>query len=146
MPCNMKEIRFFKLFAPLLLLQVAGCASVISSFTQGFAESLSEAILNNDDLQMVRDGAPSYLILVDSLVARSPDDAYMLQQSAMLHSAYAAAFVSALSLTPFRAILGDMHHSVPIVRRVGRAQLSCPVLGSTCGGPFVLAAACVSSR
>ena len=58
----------------------------------------------------------------------------------------AAAFVSALSLTPFRAILGDMHHSVPIVRRVGRAQLSCPVLGSTCGGPFVLAAACVSSR
>ena len=94
MPCEMKVIRFLKLFAPLLLLQVAGCASVISSFTQGFAESLSDAILNNDDLQMVRDGAPSYLILVDSLVARSPDDAYMLQQSAMLHSAYAAAFVS----------------------------------------------------
>ena len=42
---------------------------------------------------MVRDGAPSYLILVDSLVARSPDDPFMLQQSARLYSAYAAAFV-----------------------------------------------------
>ena len=42
---------------------------------------------------MVRDGAPSYLILIDSLVARSPNDAFLLQQSATLHSAYAAAFV-----------------------------------------------------
>ena len=72
---------------------VGGCSTLISSATQSFAEDLSAAILNNEDLAMVRDGAPSYLILVDSLVARSPDDAFMLQQSAKLHSAYAAAFV-----------------------------------------------------
>ena len=72
---------------------LGGCSSLISSATQSFAEDLSAAILNNEDLAMVRDGAPSYLILVDSLVARSPDDAFMLQQSAKLHSAYAAAFV-----------------------------------------------------
>ncbi len=82
---------------PLLFaawLGLAGCSSIVSSVTQGFADDLSKAILDNEDLAMVRDGAPSYLILIDSLVARSPDDAYMLQQSASLHSAYAAAFVT----------------------------------------------------
>ena len=83
---------------PLILLilstlSLSGCSTLFSSVTQSFAQDLSAAILNNEDLAMVRDGAPSYLILVDSLVARSPDDAYMLQQSAKLHSAYAAAFV-----------------------------------------------------
>ena len=80
----------FVLFA---CLAASGCSSIVSSVTQSFAEDLSQAILDNEDLAMVRDGAPSYLILVDSLVARSPNDAYMLQQSATLHSAYAAAFV-----------------------------------------------------
>ncbi|MCR9259089.1 MAG: TRAP transporter TatT component family protein [Pseudomonadaceae bacterium] len=73
---------------------LSGCSALVGSVTQSFAEDLSAAILNNEDLAMVRDGAPSYLILVDSLVARSPQDAFMLQQSAKLHSAYAAAFVS----------------------------------------------------
>ena len=82
---------------PLLITVCAslltGCGSIIRSMTASFAEDLSAAILNNEDLEMVRDGAPSYLILIDSLVARSPDDAFMLRQSARLHSAYAAAFV-----------------------------------------------------
>ncbi len=86
---TMKSLLFIT-FVSLL----AGCSSIIRSMTASFAEDLSAAILNNEDLEMVRDGAPSYLILVDSLVARSPDDAFMLRQSARLHSAYAAAFVS----------------------------------------------------
>ena len=84
-------------FKPLLFLTsvslIAGCSVLVGSVTQSFAEDLAAAILDNEDLEMVRDGAPSYLILIDSLVARSPDDAFMLQQSAKLHSAYAAAFV-----------------------------------------------------
>ena len=75
------------------LLMLSGCSNLISSMTQSFAEDLSSAILNNPDLDMVRDGAPSYLILVDSLVARSPEDPFLLQQSSKLHAAYAAAFV-----------------------------------------------------
>jgi uncharacterized protein YceK len=89
MKCTLK-----KFFCTLLVsLSLSGCSTLVSSVTQSFAQDLSAAILNNEDLDMVRDGAPSYLILVDSLVARSPEDAYMLQQSAKLHSAYAAAFV-----------------------------------------------------
>ena len=76
-----------------LALMLSGCASLVSSFAQDFADSLSTAILDNDDLAMVRDGAPSYLILIDSLLANNPEDAALLMQSANLNSAYAAAFV-----------------------------------------------------
>ncbi len=78
----------------LAIFALSGCASLVSNVTQGFAEDLATAILDNEDLAMVRDGAPAYLILIDSLVARSPDDAFLLRQSATLHSAYAAAFVA----------------------------------------------------
>ncbi|MEE2785285.1 MAG: TRAP transporter TatT component family protein [Pseudomonadota bacterium] len=76
-----------------MIILTSGCSTVITSVTRGFAENLSSAILNNPDLEMVRAGAPSYLILIDSLVAGSPDNAYLLEQSAYLHSVYAVAFV-----------------------------------------------------
>ena len=71
----------------------SSCSTLISSVTQGFAEDLSVAILESEDLEMVRDGAPAYLILLDGLISNSPDDKFLLRQSAVLHSAYAGAFV-----------------------------------------------------
>lgn len=72
---------------------LSGCASLVGSLTQSFAEDLSAAILNSADPAMVRDGAPAYLILIDSLLAGSPENVALLSQSAELHSAYAGAFV-----------------------------------------------------
>ncbi len=74
-------------------LALGGCASLISSATSGFTESLGDSILDNPDVEMVRDGAPSFLLLMDGLLAGSPDSVTLLQQSAQLNSAYAAAFV-----------------------------------------------------
>ncbi len=90
---TMKSPSTILMLLVLSMPALSGCASLLSTFTQDFAEDLSAAILDNEDLEMVRDGAPSYLILIDSLVARSPEDPFLLQQSATLHSAYAAAFV-----------------------------------------------------
>lgn len=70
-----------------------GCAALFARATSGLADGLSEAILDNRDLAMVRDGAPSFLILIDGLIANSPDDPQLLRQGAQLTSAYAAAFV-----------------------------------------------------
>ena len=80
-------------FVLALTIFLGGCSSLIGSVTQSFADDLSTAILDSQDIAMVRDGAPAYLILMDSLVARSPDDGNMLMQSATLNSAYASAFV-----------------------------------------------------
>ena len=80
-------------FALVGVFLLSGCASIMGSVTGGLASNLSAAILNSDDPAMIRDGAPSYLILIDSLVAGSPDNSTLLAQSAELHSAYAGAFV-----------------------------------------------------
>lgn len=76
------------------LLMLGACTMVMTSVTGSFAEDLSTAILDNPDVAMVRDGAPAYLILIDGLLAQSPDSVELLGQAAMLNSAYAAAFVS----------------------------------------------------
>lgn len=80
------------LLASLLML-MAGCASLIGSVAGGMADDLGGAILDNPDMDMVRDGAPAYLLLMDGLLAQSPGNASLLGQAAQLNSAYAAAFV-----------------------------------------------------
>ncbi len=70
-----------------------GCASLVGSVAGGMAEDLGGAILDNPDVTMVRDGAPAYLILIDGLLAQSPNNPQLLGQAAQLNSAYAAAFV-----------------------------------------------------
>lgn len=83
-------IRFLLATASLAL---AGCASLMGSVASGMAEDLGDSVLNNPDVAMVRDGAPAFLILIDGLLARSPDNVALLGQAAQLNSAYAAAFV-----------------------------------------------------
>jgi|TARA_B100000315_G_scaffold155815_1_gene144394 hypothetical protein len=77
-----------------MLAMVTGCVSLTSSITSGLAEDLSRAILDNPDAETVRTGAPAYLILVDGLLARSPESVTLLSQAAALNSAYVGAFVS----------------------------------------------------
>jgi hypothetical protein len=77
----------------LLCAWLAGCASIMSSATSGLAASLSSAILNQDDPETVRDGAPAYLLMLDSFVQESPDDPAMLGAAAELYAAYGNIFV-----------------------------------------------------
>ena len=71
-----------------------GCSTLISNVTQDFAEDLSAAILENPDVDVVREGAPAYLILIDGLLTSTPDNIALLSQAATLNSAYAGAFVA----------------------------------------------------
>ncbi|WP_405239506.1 TRAP transporter TatT component family protein [Lentisalinibacter orientalis] len=69
-----------------------GCASLVSSAASGFADNLSTAVLNQTDPETVRDGAPAYLLLLDSLVEGNPDDPAVLQAAAELYASYGAVF------------------------------------------------------
>ena len=73
-----------------LLFALGGCASLA---TERLAGNLSMAILNQDDPETVRAGAPSYLLLLDGLIEGSPDDTYLLLGGAKLYAAYAGVFV-----------------------------------------------------
>ncbi len=75
-------------------LGCAGCAIVVETITEDLAQDLANAILDNPDIEVVRDGAPAYLILIDGLLQQSPTNVALLSQAATLNSAYAGAFVT----------------------------------------------------
>jgi hypothetical protein len=85
--------RSLALIAPLLIL-LTGCASLLNSTTGRLAGGLSTAILNENDLDTVRDGAPAYLLLVDGLIEGDPKNENLLMSGARLYSAYASVFVT----------------------------------------------------
>ncbi len=76
-----------------LVLVSSGCASLMSSATSGLADSLGAAVLDQDDPETVRQGAPAYLLLVDGLIQGDPSSVDLLLAGAKLYSSYAAAFV-----------------------------------------------------
>ncbi len=72
---------------------VSGCSSVMSAATESLANSVSAGILNSEDPETVRDGAPAYLLLIDGLLQNDPDNKGLLRAAATLNSAYASGFV-----------------------------------------------------
>lgn len=76
-----------------LAIFLSGCASMISSTTARFADSLAVGILNQDDLQTVADGAPAYLILIDGLIDGNPERVSLMMAGARLYGLYGSIFV-----------------------------------------------------
>lgn len=88
-----REIKLNRsVIALLSLLCLCGCASIMSSATSGLAENLSRAIQNQADPGVVRDGAPAYLLMLDSFIEGDPDDASSLMAGAELYALYGAVF------------------------------------------------------
>lgn len=75
------------------LSQLSGCASLVSSATQKMADNLTTAMLNQDDLETVKAGAPAYLIMLDSLIEGDPENINMLVAGSKLYGSYTSAFV-----------------------------------------------------
>ncbi|THB80580.1 MAG: hypothetical protein D3926_06470 [Desulfobacteraceae bacterium] len=84
------------IFAVMILCGMVclnGCASLVSRATSDMMNNLSLAIINNNDLDMVKDGAPAYLLMIDSLIKSDPDNPELLSQAALLYTAYSDMFV-----------------------------------------------------
>ena len=73
------------LAAPLL----AGCANILGSVAAG---TLSAAILNQDDPDLVQSGVPAYLLLVDGLISQHPDNVGLLDAGAQIFALYGSRF------------------------------------------------------
>lgn len=66
----------------------------MQSATSDMMSHLSDAILNNNDLKTVEQGAPSYLLMVDSLIAKDPKNVKILYSAANLYCSYSGLFVN----------------------------------------------------
>lgn len=65
---------------------------MMSSAASGLADNLSSAVLNQNDPETVRDGAPAYLLLLDSFLEGSPEDPALNAAAANLYASYGAVF------------------------------------------------------
>ena len=92
------DMRPIHLLAGLGILCLSGCAALIGSVTgplmSDLSDALSGAILESDDPETVRDGAPAYLIMLDALLRQTGDNPDLLRAAASLNGAYATAFVA----------------------------------------------------
>jgi uncharacterized protein YceK len=76
----------------VLTLLFSGCSTLVSSAASRFNENLSRSILNQDDPELVRQGAPTLLLVFDSFVEGNPDSPDLLAAGATLYATYGAVF------------------------------------------------------
>lgn len=86
-------MRLRRLFAGLPALTLGACASLISNAGAGFADSIGSAMRNQNDPEIVRDGAPAFLMMLDGFVEDSPDNPDLLAAAAELYAGYGVVFV-----------------------------------------------------
>lgn len=84
-------------------ISASGCGALIRKTTRPMMENLTKSVMKQKDLELVRQGAPAYLMLMDGLVEGSPDNPEILAAAAQLYTAYAMAFT--LEEDPERALL-----------------------------------------
>jgi hypothetical protein len=92
-------VRCFRSAAPiaaacLVSVVVTGCSTVISPVTNRATSGLTSAVLDHNDPETVRQGAPAYLLMVDALIAGDPDNTGLLIAGAQLYSSYTSGFVA----------------------------------------------------
>lgn len=75
------------------LLALSGCAAVMQRAADGLSSGLTAGVGNHDDIDTVADGLPAYLLLLDGLIARDPENAALLLSAASLYGTYAGGFV-----------------------------------------------------
>lgn len=66
-----------------------GAARVVSPM----ANQLSEGLMYQSDVQLVRDGSPAFLLILDALVEAHPDNPELLRAAAEAQLAYATVFI-----------------------------------------------------
>lgn len=77
----------------LVTLLLAGCSDLVHRQATPLMAGLTSAIGKQNDPQLVRDGAPAYLLLADGFLETSPDDYEMLMRTAQLYASYTSAFL-----------------------------------------------------
>ena len=94
----MLPMRLFKpAFVLLLLVSLAaGCGTskrMTVASTALLLEEVARASFKQSDLKLIREGMPSYLMLIDGMVEAVPENKQLLITAAQSYASYASAFV-----------------------------------------------------
>lgn len=78
------------IFLPILSSLLLGC---VTPSLQNFSDSLTSAILDQNDIEIVREGLPAYLLITDGLIEQQPENTDLLVSGAKLYALYASELV-----------------------------------------------------
>lgn len=73
---------------------LVGCSHFVSKAANTFGDNLSNAMLNQDDPELVRAGMPSYILLMDSFLQGEAHDPATLASAATLYASYGSVFAA----------------------------------------------------
>lgn len=76
-----------------LLLSLSCLVALHGCAVARVGDNLPYGVLNNNDVELVREGLPTYLLMIDGLITNWPDSENLLRGGAGLYSAYAGLFV-----------------------------------------------------
>jgi len=94
----------------VLFFVVSGLTSCSSYLTSALIEPATGNLRQQTDLELVCDGAPAYLLMIDSMIASSPADRNLLRTGAQSYSAYAAALSECGGSKGRIAVINDKAH------------------------------------
>ena len=78
------------LLLPLALFGLNGCVGkLVSNAAETFIEDVSRAAAQHDDLDLIADASPTFLLLLEGLLERNPNDQELLTLAAQGYTSYA---------------------------------------------------------
>lgn len=76
----------------LFAATLSGCGKLVSKAGAGVSRNLTAGVLDQDDVLLVADGLPAYLLMVDGLIHGDPEASDLLLSGSRLYGAYAGGF------------------------------------------------------
>ncbi len=80
----------FVVYAVMAMSFMSGCSSITYTISEEIAQSLSTGIANQSDIDLVKTGIPSYVLLLDGMIAENPKSPELHLAGAKLYSTYAS--------------------------------------------------------
>ncbi len=80
------KIKIFYLF--WMWLQLSACGFFISNATQDFGDNLTQALLNHNDPEIIASAMPAYLLLLETMIIKEPENEGFLLSASSLYGAY----------------------------------------------------------
>ncbi|CAB1071806.1 hypothetical protein D1AOALGA4SA_1350 [Olavius algarvensis Delta 1 endosymbiont] len=80
-------------FCLCLLLACASSKTLTVAATATLLEDIAKSAYRQSDLRLIREGMPSYLMLIDGMVEAVPDNKHLLINAAQAYASFASAFI-----------------------------------------------------
>jgi len=89
MVASMKRKHFYQVLLVIILLVNVSCTTLI----KGLTNDLAFGVYQQNDMKLVQEAAPAYLLILESMIYKNPGNRDYLMTGIQLYTSYATAFI-----------------------------------------------------